>query len=212
MLNFNAGNTFCITLDKRRESIIRKCSAIGLNITIVDAVTPDKLDKSLNFWNYLNETNRACSQSHFNLWQKIVNEKIPYAMIIEDDACFVRDFFAKLSTFPPNTMFDLILLNCSEPITTLNEWVKVCEQYLAGGYILSYNGAKLLTESYSNLLATTDWMTSRLQNCGRSYAYFPWLIIQEGISSTIGSNVEADHEKVLRCLNAINYDINNYLF
>jgi len=54
-------------------------------------------------------------------------------------------------------------------------------------------------------------MTSRLQLLGHSYVYYPWLIIQEGNYSTIGSGIYADHEKVMRCLNSINYYIKNYL-
>lgn len=85
------------------------------------------------------------------------------------------------------------------------------EQYLCGGYILTYNGALNLIESFKTCYPMCDWMTSRLQLRGHSYVYYPWLIIQEGNYSTIGSNIDADHEKVIRCLNSINYDIKNYL-
>ncbi len=54
-------------------------------------------------------------------------------------------------------------------------------------------------------------MTSRDQIYGHSYCYFPWLIIQEGIDTTIGSKFDADREKVVRCLNEINYSIDNYI-
>jgi hypothetical protein len=54
-------------------------------------------------------------------------------------------------------------------------------------------------------------MTSRIQLHGHSYCYFPWLIIQEGVDSNIGSNVEADHAKVLRCLGEIGYSLDNYI-
>ena len=54
-------------------------------------------------------------------------------------------------------------------------------------------------------------MTSRLQLHGHSYSYFPWLIIQEGKDSDIGSNLEADREKVLHCLNKIQYSLDHYI-
>ena len=63
---------------------------------------------------------------------------------------------------------------------------------------------------FENNYAVVDWMSSKLELNGHSYSYFPWLIIQEGIETTVGSNVDADHQKVLRCLSEINYDINNY--
>jgi hypothetical protein len=53
-------------------------------------------------------------------------------------------------------------------------------------------------------------MTTRLQLYGHSYCYFPWVIIQEGKDTNIGSNLEADHEKVLRCLGEIDYGLENY--
>ena len=57
-----------------------------------------------------------------------------------------------------------------------------------------------------NCYYTSDWMLVNLQKYGNSYSYYPWLIIQEGYESTIGSNVDADHQKVIRCLNEIGYD------
>ena len=64
---------------------------------------------------------------------------------------------------------------------------------------------------YESCYHTSDWMTSRLQLYGKSYCYFPWPIIQEGNESTICSGFELDHAKVLRCLDAINYSIDNYI-
>ena len=64
---------------------------------------------------------------------------------------------------------------------------------------------------FSNCFYASDWMTSRLQKMRHSYTYFPWLIIQDGYESTIGSNVNDDHNKVLRCLNNISYNISNYI-
>jgi hypothetical protein len=64
---------------------------------------------------------------------------------------------------------------------------------------------------FENNYASSDWMTSRLQMRWNSYSYFPWLIIQEGDESTIGSGVEADHAKVIRCLKEANYSLENYL-
>jgi glycosyltransferase involved in cell wall biosynthesis len=53
-------------------------------------------------------------------------------------------------------------------------------------------------------------MTSRLQLRGHCYSHFPWLIIQEGDESTIGSGVAEDHAKVLRLLNEVQYPLTNY--
>jgi hypothetical protein len=84
---------------------------------------------------------------------------------------------------------------------------------LTGGYIISYAGAKRVLEMFSNCYYSSDWMTSRLQTLGRCYSYFPWLIIQEGLDSTLkkeGETHDADHAKVVRCLGEIGYDMSNY--
>ena len=106
--------------------------------------------------------------------------------------------------------FHAIFLNASEPLNILDSWQIANEQYLCAGYILSYAGAKLLLNQFSNCFFASDWMTTRLQQYNKSYTYFPWLIIQEGNETTIGSNIEEDHKKVLSCLQNISYSLNNY--
>jgi hypothetical protein len=65
---------------------------------------------------------------------------------------------------------------------------------------------------FAGCYASSDWMTTRLQLYGHSYCYFPWLIIQEGKDSNIGSNLEADHAKVIRCLGEIDYGLEENYF
>jgi hypothetical protein len=67
-----------------------------------------------------------------------------------------------------------------------------------------------ITGLYSNS-TTTDEPESLYSN--HSYCYFPWLIIQEGLDSTLkkeGETHDADHAKVVRCLGEIGYDMANY--
>jgi GR25 family glycosyltransferase involved in LPS biosynthesis len=87
----------------------------------------------------------------------------------------------------------------------------VTEQYLTAGYIISQKGVRTLMNHFSSGYGASDWMTTRLQLYGHSYGYFPWVIIQEGKDTNIGSNLEADHEKVLRCLGEIDYGLENYV-
>jgi glycosyl transferase family 25 len=184
---------------------------LNLDVTIWPASTPDTLID--NFVSYLNNLSRACAQSHWNIWKHIVNDNIDYALILEDDACFDKLFFEKLNQFWNDVYdeeWDCIFLNASEEIVPSYKWVFAREQYLTGGYILSIHGAKKLLEIFSNCLHTSDWMTSRLQLFNHCYSYFPWLIIQEGKETTIGSGVHEDHKKVIRLLGEINYSLENY--
>lgn len=215
---FTNENVFCISIDSASERwhrIKRRAEQIGLPITRCQASTPSTLTNT--FVDYLNNGQRACAQSHYNLWNHIVQHKLEYALILEDDACFDKQFFLKLNDFElygqlhSNPNWDAIFLNASEIATPHHRWTKAFEQYLTAGYIVSYKGAKkLVSEWKHNPLCASDWMTSRLQLEGNCYTYFPWLIIQEGYDSTIGGHYVEDREKVVRCLQTVPYSIYNY--
>ena len=212
--NFNSDNIFCISLlsnTERCENMQRRFQKLNLNATIWPASTPNNLTD--NFIGYLNNLSRSCTQSHWNVWKHIITNNIEYALILEDDACFDKLIFEKLEQFWQDVSdndWDCIFLNASEEVKPSHKWVLAHEQYLCGGYILSIRGAKKLFQMYSNCLHNADWMTSRLQIFNHCYTYFPWLIIQEGKETTIGSCVDADHEKVVRLLNEIDYSLENY--
>jgi GR25 family glycosyltransferase involved in LPS biosynthesis len=223
--HFDKSNAFCISLLSKPERWARmeaRFAHFGLECNRWIATTPDLVTDT--FYDYLNGGQRACGQSHINVWRHIIANDLPYALVLEDDAMFDKDWMSKLpfengtfsycdevATDRVDGDWDLFLLNASEPITPQGHWLTVQEQYLTGGYIISRAGAEHLLNSFAGCYASSDWMTSRLQCRGRSYSYFPWLVIQEGTESTIGSGYEADHAKVIRCLGEANYDIGNYV-
>jgi len=173
--------------------------------------TEDIIDK---FDNRLNNGQKGCGQSHINLWRHIIKNNLPYALVLEDDACFDINWRDKLELFTKeidDKEWDVIFLNASEPCYPIDKWLLCKEQYLTAGYIISLKGAKTILEMFPDCFYASDWMTSRIQLYNHSYCYFPWLIIQEGNDSTIGGNLEEDHKKVVRCLNEINYGLDNYI-
>lgn len=214
---FNPSNTFCINLaskPERWERMKKRCEFFDLSVTRWDASTTDHITDP--FPDYLNGGQKGCAQSHIHIWRHILEKNLEYAFILEDDACFDKDWIQKLNKFSEtnqDTEWDALFLNASEPIEQTDEWVctQNKEQYLTAGYILSNKGAHRLINEFQNCFFSSDWMTSRLQLYGHSYSYFPWLIIQEGKDSSIGSNLEADHEKVLHCLDKIEYSITHYI-
>jgi len=211
---FDKNNSFCISLlsnKERSENMKNRFQNLNLDVTIWPASTSNDLIEP--FLDYLKPTQKACAQSHWNIWKHIINNDIKYALILEDDACFDKLFFEKLDRFwqeVNDNEWDCIFLNASEEVKPTCKWVLAHEQYLCGGYILSFRGAHKLIQMNCNCLSTSDWMTSRLQIFDHCYTYFPWLIIQEGKESTIGSGVDADHEKVVRLLSVIDYSLENY--
>lgn len=212
---FDEKNTFCISLDsnmKRWEHMRERFQYFNLAVTRSRAAT--KADLREHFSGGLNDGQKGCAQSHINLWRHILEQNLDYALILEDDACFDKTWREKLEEFS-NTIqdehWDIIMLNASEPMEQQHTWARVTEQYLTAGYIISRKGAKTVLEMFQHCFCSSDWMTSRLQERRHGYCYFPWLIIQEGSDSCIGSNLEADREKVQRCLGEINYSLDNYI-
>jgi glycosyl transferase family 25 len=212
---FDKTNAFCISLDSandRWERMQKRFEKTGITVSRWKA-SNGKTNISDNYVGYLNHGQIGCAASHVEIWRHIVYSGLEYALVLEDDACFDKDWKNKLSIISKHigdeelADFDAIFLNCSEPVTPSFTWTPVTEQYLTGGYIISNRGARAILDMFSGCFYSSDWMTSRLQFRGKSYSYFPWLIIQEGKDSSIGSGFQDDHKKVLRCLEEIKYDI-----
>jgi GR25 family glycosyltransferase involved in LPS biosynthesis len=211
---FDEKNTFCISLENsnRWNKISKRFEYFDIKVTKWIASTPETLTD--NFVNNIENGAKACSQSHINILKYVLEHNLEYVLILEDDACFDKLWLSKINNFYTDInddKWDAIFLNSSEPINELNKWIIADEQYLTGGYIISNNGARNLLNMFKNCYCSSDWMTSRLQKLNHSYSYFPWLIIQEGDETTIGSNIFADHLKVLRCLKEIDYSLDNYI-
>jgi len=217
---FNSKNTFCISVltnTERWSRMEQRFNELNMSVTRFQASTPDDILKNKNnnlFASQLNIGQKCCALSHFRLWEQIFLSGLEYALIIEDDARFDKDWIHKLQIITRiiDGDWDAIFLNCSEPIDPAFTWKKINEQYLTGAYIISKKGVINVLKMYYHTICASDWMTSRLQDRGNCYSYFPWLVIQDGTESTIGSNFNADHQKVVLCLKNINYSLEgNYV-
>jgi glycosyl transferase family 25 len=212
---FDKTNTFCINLDsnpERWERMKKRFSNFDLEVTRWSACTESDITSPFPY--YMSPGQKGCAQSHINIWKHIIENNLEYALILEDDACFDKNWKQKLDEFclqNVNLDWHMVFLNASEPIVPRDTWSVANEQYLTGGYVISRKSAEIIVNDFSTIYYAADWMTSRDQIYGQSYCYFPWLIIQEGIDSSVGSNVDADHAKVLRCLAEIDYSIDNYV-
>ena len=216
---FTQNNTFCISLKSstdRRQRMTERCKRAGIQFSFWDASTPYDLDET--FQNSLRPAEKACAQSHINIWKYMVNYNIDYAFILEDDAVFDHKWKEKFNRVLPKLVsmkqWDGIFLNAFEPTEQIDEWVLAKEQYLTAAYILSKEGASYMLNHFKGWYCTSDWMTTRLQLRNRSLTYFPWLVIQEQKGSLLRSKEanDKDREKILLILGDINYDITNYDF
>ena len=142
----------------RREAMRERLNALGLQYEIIDAIDgktanpatyqtrlrQDIARRTLGRELWLGEI--GCYLSHYNLWQKIAAEKIPQAIVLEDDAGFAEGFAEVIA--------DVLTLNCSWDIINLTagrpELVDVAFYKLAGrDYIFGRPRRKLMcTHAY----------------------------------------------------------------
>ncbi len=96
---------------KKRAHISQQLNSLGIPFEIVNAVDGKELDLSqikerlkddmLKYRGYeLTRGEIGCYLSHYNLWQKIIAEKIPYALILEDDAILADDVGEIINALP----------------------------------------------------------------------------------------------------------------
>jgi glycosyl transferase family 25 len=199
----------------RKKKMERKMRRYALPCTFIEATIPETLEGT--YVNYLRPSQRACTHSHIRILQKIVNEGLEAAIILEDDVVFRSDWVpivnSKLSELEKtDSQWDALFLNVSEPYSEKEAWHVARNQCLAGAYIIRNHAAAWILQTFSNMYYCIDWMTQILQNRGHSYTYYPWLAIQEGNESYNGSNVSADYEKVERCLSNSNFGLEHYDF
>jgi len=195
--DFNYANTFCVSLEKRNdrwEKFINRAKYIGLEVTRWKASTPNDLTDV--FIDTLTGVEKACAQSHINIWKHILNTGLEYAFILEDDACFDRNMFEKLleltKMFESGKKWDAVFLNTLGDFNVPIEyykWAPAIKQYLTGGYIISNKGARFIIDKFQNTkYIAADHMTMALQANGNCFTYCPWLIIQEAKESDIQSS------------------------
>jgi len=214
-MKFTKDNTFCISLSTatmRQERMQQRFRHFDMEVTGWMAATPDTCTDP--FHGAMRPSEKACAQSHINIWRHMVQADLEYALILEDDACFDKEWKAKLDQCIEQVVdpeWNVIMLNASESMNPTHTWLRAMEQYLTAGYVLSNKGAQQLLERFKGNFCSSDWMLTRLQQDGHSYCYFPWLIIQEGTDSTIREDCSPDREKVVRLLKEINYDLDNYV-
>lgn len=211
-------NVFCIhvsTSTVRQKQMEARQGRHGLPIVFWEATTPETLPEGEVFAPYLTKRQRSCAHSHLRIWRHMVANRMPYALILEDDVLFDGDWCTKLDEWEPEGEWDMgewdmVLLNAADPVSPPFQWSIATNQCLAGAYILSLVGAGWMLSTYRGEWFASDWMTNQLQMKGRSYVYFPWLVIQERLGTEVGSCYEADHKKVVRCLQDIEYPLSCY--
>ena len=157
---------------ERRTDIIGRLEAANIRYEIVDAVDGAALDLSqiadrYNEKSAITKGEIGCYLSHYNLWERIVAEDIPYAVILEDDAQWDEDFMQVAAAVAAcEWQWDVVLLQGGgmrrryrvlSQLGNGREMVQYGRHVVCtGGYLVSCGGAKKLLAHCRNIAEPID--------------------------------------------------------
>ena len=233
---------FVINLESqktRKEFIEEQLNKRNLEYEVINAVDGKKLseDHILQYYSKEFYENKhfsytlglvGCTLSHFFIYERIVREKIPYSMIMEDDIILTADFNKSfLEALYPVLQVDVLLmlfyqkyspfkLNINKKISINSEYALYKQTDLhtlvsTGCYVISYEIAKKM---YGDLLPLTtapdEWSTFKERNYFKDISVVYPFIINPAFFETSISNIEFNN----RILNSLLVLIkkHNFLF
>ena len=163
---------FVINLNRRPDrlaEITAELSPLGIKFERIEAIDAKDFESShqyqgllswiFNGFCYMSPGIMACNLSHQKAWQKIVDRKLPAALVLEDDA-EVADFDPRIFAVDLDEAgLDLLriealdyerhlkagtLLDREKPLIGRKTYHPVGREYGACAYVVSYAGAKKL--------------------------------------------------------------------
>lgn len=148
----------------------------------------------------------GCALSHLKIYQKIVDENIPYALILEDDAIFDAEFpkyLKEIENFlsqKPNFELVCLMYQGDKYLKNLNlKTNKRISLYKmrAGtgtyGYVITKAAAKKLLNSNTPVILEADCWVQCLKLCGLNLYCLDKDIVKT--SDSDGSNSSIEHER-----------------
>jgi len=186
----------------RRRHIKSEFQKHNVAFSFFDALTPDlakarALDiKINNNEQVLSGGEFACMMSHVSIWQKMIDENIPYLTIFEDDIYLGEDAEYLLNTFdwiePEWNIIKIEATSKKAFLSNNNRKIMDNKRSIAqlrgknlgtGGYILSLHGAKIYLKYFLNiaLLPIDELMFDRFisDNLEPVYQMIPALCTQD---------------------------------
>lgn len=208
---------FIINLEsdiERKYSMLHQASSLGLDVEIIKAVNGKQLSKdevmklSRDFYNNgMTLGELGCSLSHLLVYQRIVDENIPLALIMEDDAEInknISDVLSALDQFNAKNLNkpNVILLNkTNEYIDTFKKnitgqyyLVNVIEAACAYGYVINNHAAQCLLDFLQPVWLEADkWRFLNERRIIKVKAVIPPVI--STMPLYIQSNLEPERKK-----------------
>ena len=175
----------------RRNRITNLCKNLKLDFEIFTAIDGRELDEDFirsNVYDYKNcfltRGEMGCALSHIGVYREIINRRLPYALIIEDDAVLdsrTVDFMSAFEKKPKNGIFLLTgdveyAKNKKRKIGEFNVF-PVSKAVRATGYIITLKTAQKMIDFLLPIRYEAD-MFEIFRTCGdvKIYATLPHLI------------------------------------
>jgi glycosyl transferase, family 25 len=184
----------------RRDSGLAKLQSTQMRYEIVDGVEtrnwrPEVLPVAPNGWS-LKAGEVGCYLAHLRALQRIVDYRLPWACILEDDFCFEADPDFGLAEIEPTLPagFDFVHLQRDwnwnrrcRILETHGRYQRVCEPpYGATGYIITRALAESIVAKHQICRMPIDHLYCQLSYHGKFYKPIKPLIgIQLGLESVI---------------------------
>ena len=203
---------------ERRKSISNQMQKLGIDFEFFDAVDGRELtqgyvdsvfDKETAEiqWKPMNRGEIGCSLSHMSIYEKMINENIQNAIVLEDDAVLNDDFMStieKMITTIPNNI-DMVKLGYGKAKCRwwqkkyrINTKYKINRMYgvvsTTVGYYITVAGAKkILNKNKPKIVRAIDDITGDFLFGGHElYAINPPLVNFLQDESTIGYKGDED--------------------
>ena len=198
---------------EKRNKIRKQCETYRLNFEFFEAIDGNKLsDKFIennvyDFSNsFLTKGEVGCALSHYNIYKKIVEDNLAYALILEDDALLDEKLPNFLHSFETQNSKKGIFLLTADFHYLVNrsyeldnfEIVKVTKAVRANGYIITNDAAKKLINFLLPIRYEAD-MFKIFRLCAniKLYATLPYLISSSD-KNLLNSSLHTDRAPVIK--------------
>ncbi len=185
----------------RRQSGLSKIQPLNLPYEVVDGVEAakwrtDQLPVSAKTRQEMRVGEIGCYLAHLRALRRVVDYRLPWACILEDDFCFEPDpdfGLVEISDALPRE-FDYIHLQRNigqngkfRVVQTHGPFHRVCETPLGTvGYLISYRLANYILNTHARCETPIDHLYAKLSHQGLFYAPVKPLVgVQLGLDSAI---------------------------
>lgn len=204
--------TFLINLDKDKERLIsvdaqlkRLCIAYERFPAVYAKEMPkEERDSKVNYFRFRCCIGRhiwlgeiGCCLSHYSLYQRMIDENIPYACILEDDIVLTENFKStvkRVELFLEHSLPQVFLLsNYTNEVVDGEEIREVNNGYCTDAYIITKSAAKaLLKENLPICVPCDHWARWVRHKAIKLYVVLPSVCTQNNTDfvTSIPSNGE----------------------